>query len=302
MDPRRREQLFRQLRKQFAASQIPTKPKAANTTSAPSPLSASSNIPNTSTMASKRRVIDLDGDDDSDVVEIIPAPSTGARPHKAPRVTNPTPGLNKPTKAPNAPRSVPDVANPASPQQFFTTGVGITTSLIPFFPDRTLATIAELRRREIQTVMQAYESNHPITQQYIYTIQSDSAVDSAKDFSTHTVGPSTPSLSFANARLLHQFLARNPRMAAMKERPKFILLPSMKGVKNPRFAHLHAVRYDEVGCGFDEDNCLSLLLTELVDGERHTKVLYVERIEAEVEVEKKVEMPTATEIKDEGRD
>jgi hypothetical protein len=226
-------------------------------------------------MPPKRRVmIEVDSDNDSDVVEVTPTPPTGARPPKAP---SPAPG----------------VAAPALPQHFFTFGAGITTSLIPFFPDRTLAIIAELRRREILSVMQAYESNYPIAPQYKYTIQSDSAVGSAKDFSTHAVGPSTPSLSFANARLLHQFLARNPKLAAMKERPKFVPLSSMKGVKNPKFAHLHAVRYDEVGCGFDEDNCLSLFLTELVNGERHTKVLYVER---------KADVPSGTEVKDEGRD
>ncbi|KAK7184796.1 hypothetical protein PSPO01_09107 [Paraphaeosphaeria sporulosa] len=137
--------------------------------------------------------------------------------------------------------------------------------------------------------MSAYESNIPIAPHHKYTIISEAPIDSSEDFSTHPAGPSSPSLSFVNAQLLQLFLACNSRLTAMKERPKFLLLAPIKGVKNPRFAHLHAVRCDEVGCRFDEDNCLSLFLSELVEGERHTKVLYVEKTDVEVEVEEEEE-------------
>ncbi|KAL5379210.1 hypothetical protein PMIN06_011421 [Paraphaeosphaeria minitans] len=176
-----------------------------------------------------------------------------------------------------------------------------------FFPDRTLHLIAHIRRLEIQAVMSAYESKMPVSPQCMYTIISETAVDSSRDVSTHPAGPSSPSLSFVNAQLLQLFLARNPRLTAMKERPKFVWLAPIKGVRNPRFARLHAVRYDEVGCGFDNDHCLSLFLSELVEGERHTKVLYVERTEVEVEVEveenkKGDEGAGAREVKDERKE
>ncbi|KAF2440916.1 hypothetical protein P171DRAFT_85484 [Karstenula rhodostoma CBS 690.94] len=251
-------------------------------------------------MPPKRRIIHLDGDDDSDIVEVTQTPSAGTRPSKAhkPMLPNPrsTPGSNVPRPAPGNP--VHGVATPAMAKPLFTLRVGTTISST-FFPDRTLLMIADLRHLEIHAVMQAYETNIPISPQYKYTIISGTAIDSTNDFSTHPVGPSSPSLSFANATLLQLFLARNPRLTAMKERPKFVLLQPIKGVKNPRFAHLHATRYDEVGCGFDEDHCLSLFLSELVEGERHTKILYVERTEVEKE-NKGEEGAGATGVKREG--
>lgn len=284
------------MRKRLFPSQPPANSDDAKTTTSASQLLADSNDPNTAVMAPKRRVVGLDGDDDSDVVEIYPTPSAGMRPSKAPRTMVPTP---RSTPSADTPGPAPGVATPQLQQQFFKLGVGTTISS-GFFPDRTLMIIAELRRLEIHTVMQAYESNTRIATQHKFTIMSETTIDSTKELSTYTAGPSSPSLSFVNAQLLRLFLARNPRLKAMKERPRFMMLAPIKDIKNPRFAHLHAVRYDEVGCGFDEDNCLSLFLSELVEGERHTNVLYVERTEVEVE-DKAEDVPRPAEVQDEGR-
>ncbi|KAJ4344738.1 uncharacterized protein N0V89_012482 [Didymosphaeria variabile] len=246
-------------------------------------------------MPPKRRVIDVDVDD-SDIIEIHSTSLTAPRPPKNPRTM--PPGANS-VQGSSAPRPASGVATPAFPNKFFTLSIGTNSTASLFFPDRTLATIAELRQLEIHAVMEAFQTNVPINPHYRYTMTSDTAVGSATDFSSLPVGQSTPSLSFANARLLHQFLARNSRLAEKNEKPKFVLLAPIKGVKNPKFAHLHAVRYDEVGCGFDEDNCLSLFVSELVEGERHTKVLYVER--TKVEVIKEAKVPTVVEgVKAEG--
>lgn len=228
--------------------------------------------PNTPTMPPKRRAINVDNDEDADIIEIIQPPP------KQPRVM-------PPTLSPAPARPVQAVAEQGYPIQFFQLGVVTNDQYTRFFPDRPLKTLAALRKAEMQTVMQAYQTNNPIPSTYTYTIIHSTAVSSTTDFNNEQVEPSTPSLSYANARLLQIFLKLNTRLAAMKERPRFIMLSAIKGVKNPRFARLHAVRYDEVGCGFDEDNCLSLLVTELESGERQTKLLYVQRTDAAAEKE-----------------
>lgn len=245
-------------------------------------------------MPPKRRVIELDEDDDPEIVEVhaIPRPP-GPRAPRAPRMTRPPPRANDP-------RPAPGYVVPAPELHFFKVLVA-TTMDDSFFPDRALKLIADLRHHETQAVMQAYESNIPIVSRYKYTIVSETTTDSSNDLSSHRVAPSSPSQTYINAQLLQLFLVCNPRLTSMAERPKFVWLRAIPGVKNPRFAHLHSVRYDEVGFGFDEDNCLSLFLSELVDGVRHTKVWYVSRTESEDEPVGKSEEDTGVRgVKEEG--
>ncbi|KAF1973961.1 hypothetical protein BU23DRAFT_120608 [Bimuria novae-zelandiae CBS 107.79] len=198
------------------------------------------------------------------------------------------------------------------PPPSFQIGVSTHKRYADCFPDRTLAVIARLHCEEVQAVMHAYQTSQPLHLQYRYAIVLATATGSATDFTITTIGDTTPSRSYANVRLLDHFLTINHRIAALSERPKYVILKTKEGIKNPKYAHLHAVRYDEVGCGFDEDNCLSLYVTELMGGERHTRALYVERTEASVEeaekdaeevekefhgVEETVEAPSAEPLK-----
>lgn len=135
---------------------------------------------------------------------------------------------------------------------------------------------ADICRGEMQVIMHAFQSNQPLEPHYHYTVMKASAVGSGTEFSVMACGDSTPSKASANTRLLEQFTKVYPG-ALSDDKPAYVWMTTKKGIKNPKFAHLHAVRYGEVGCGFDEDGCLSMYVTQLIDGERQSNALYVQR-------------------------
>ena len=150
-------------------------------------------------------------------------------------------------------------------------------------PDRALAIIANLQHEEVRDVMEAYQENKPLHLQYRYTVVSATATGSATEFTTEHFGEPTPSKSYANSRCIEHFLRTESKIAIANGRPKYVWLTTRPGIKNPQFAYLHAVRYHEVGLGFDEDSCLSLYVAKIVGGERQSKVIYVKRSQMQTE-------------------
>ncbi|KAF2645988.1 hypothetical protein P280DRAFT_465731 [Massarina eburnea CBS 473.64] len=58
----------------------------------------------------------------------------------------------------------------------------------------------------------------------------------------------------------------------------FVYLPTVKDVTNPDFVHLHAVRYGEIGWGFDDQGWLSFYMTEIVEKKGRIEALFVEKV------------------------
>lgn len=146
------------------------------------------------------------------------------------------------------------------------------------YPGRTLETNASIYQEEIRTAMDAYQNNRALPSQYLYTVIEAVVLKSGDDFTNTPRGNPTPSKAFANSRLLEHFAVAFS-IAPPNEKPKFVFMTTKNGMKNPKFAHMHAVRYNEVGCGFDEDGCLSMYVTKLIGGERQIHALYVQRTE-----------------------
>ncbi|KAJ4301207.1 hypothetical protein N0V90_003298 [Kalmusia sp. IMI 367209] len=224
-------------------------------------------------MPPKRQAVVID-DDSSDLEVIAETTTKPTRAFKVPKIMNQF-------TASNAPGATPAIPTLADPKPAFRVGVYLDTSF-EFFPEKVRNTLAVIHCSEITNVMDIYQSGDEVKPQYQYTLISATATGSATAFETIEVS-CTPSLSHANARLLHHFVAVNAAMIAKKPTPHFVQLRTREGLKNPKFAFLHSVRYDEIGIGFDVDKCLSLFTTSLVGDDRRTDVLYVERTEIKVE-------------------
>lgn len=159
--------------------------------------------------------------------------------------------------------------------------VDALTRFKTFYPERATTALATQYQSEILSVMHAYQTSSPLHLQHRYTVMRATSLGSSADFTTSVLSTPTPSLSYANALLLEMFPALNPRVGKAGNKPVYLWLTAKAGIKNPRFAHLHAVRYNEVGCGMDEDGCLSMCVVELRGEERFTGAMYVIRESAE---------------------
>ena len=154
-----------------------------------------------------------------------------------------------------------------------------------FFPDRATTALAAQYHAEILSVMHAYQTSSPLHLQHRYVVMQATANGTSADFTHSAVSAPTPSKCFANALLLELFPTLNPSVKRGAEKPTYLWLTTKAGIKNPKFVQLHAVRYHEVGCGLDEDGCLSMCFMDLKGGERFTRAMYVVREEVKGEAE-----------------
>ncbi|KAF2134023.1 hypothetical protein P153DRAFT_363041 [Dothidotthia symphoricarpi CBS 119687] len=153
------------------------------------------------------------------------------------------------------------------------------------FPAKLRQTVEHAHKDALEAMMENFRADNAPNVKHTYlTTRGRCVRSSMTSFESQTPAwarnSSSPSL--ANMDIL-EAMATKPSVC--RQKPTYVELPTQDGLANPEFVHLHSVRHNELGWGFDTHGCLSLYWVKVIDGKLEEHALYVERMKIKVEVE-----------------
>jgi hypothetical protein len=88
-----------------------------------------------------------------------------------------------------------------------------------------------------------------------------------------------PPLSLANTTLLEKFARASKNCL---ENSSFVQLKTEESIVHPEFVQLHSVRRNEIGWGFDMNECLSFYLVSKENAKLVEYAIFVQRVDFKV--------------------